>query len=146
MKRIVWPAIAASILVGLFLGIWSVSPYAQTLQPHAFPITASATGTTGVTTATLPATTGLTNYLCGFSIRANANAVVSGQATVTGMVGGTMNFMQFVNINTTGMGNMDINFSVCLPASSASVAIAVNSIAAGTGGITSVTAWGWQIQ
>ena len=80
-------------LIGLLL---SSAAHAQILPPGAIPITISAVGTTGVVTATLPASTSMTTYICGFSIRSNATAAATGNATVTGTVSGTMNFTEWV--------------------------------------------------
>jgi hypothetical protein len=107
------------------------------------PITASATGTTGVTTATLAAAPGQTTYICGLSIRANATAAITGNATVTGTISGTLNFSQFVNATGAEPGKLEMPFIPCIPGSGLNTAIAVNSIASGTAGVVSVTAWGY---
>ena len=106
-------------------------------------VTASATGTTGATTATLPAAPGLTTYMCGFSIDANATAAIAGNATVTGTVSGTLNFTQPVGA-TPAVGTVNRIFNPCVPGNAINTAIAVNSIAPGTAGVVSVTAWGFQ--
>lgn len=130
-------------LIALLL---STAAQAQVLPPGAVPITASAVGTTGVVTATLPAAASMTTFLCGFSIRANATAAATGNATVTGTVSGTMNFTQWAAPLASGIGIVEPPFLECIPGSSINTAIAVNSIAAGSGGVTSVTAWGYQRQ
>jgi len=130
-------------LIGLLL---SSAAHAQILPPGAIPITISAVGTTGVVTATLPASTSMTTYICGFSIRSNATAAATGNATVTGTVSGTMNFTEWVAPLASGIGIVEPPFLDCIPGSSINTAIAVNSIAAGSGGVTSVTAWGYQKQ
>jgi hypothetical protein len=122
-------------------GSVSVTPYPAT----AVPITASATGTTGATTATLTNVTGHTTYICGFSIRANATAAATGNATVTGTISGTLNFTQWTAPNASGVGVTEIPFSPCVPASAISTSIAVVSAAPGTGGVVSVTAWGYSL-
>jgi hypothetical protein len=78
-----------------------------------FPVTASATGTTASVTATLAASVGLTNYICGFSIRANASAAITGNATVTGTFGGTLNFTQWIAPLATGLGVTEEVFIPC---------------------------------
>src|ERR1700682_6151682 len=103
----------------------------------ATPVTASARGTPAATTAPLPAVPGQTTYICGFSIRANATAAVTGNATVTGTVSGTLNFSQFVAATGTDAGKAEITFYPCVSASAANIAIAVNSIASGGGGVVS---------
>ncbi len=109
----------------------------------ATPITASATGTTGATTATLATGGSITTYLCGFSIRANATAAVTGNATVTGTITGTLNFTQWTAPNASGLGITEMIFTPCVPASAVNTAIAVVSAAPGTGGVVSSTAWGY---
>lgn len=104
---------------------------------------ASATGTTGATTATLASQSGKTNFLCGFSIRANATAAATGNATVTGILGGTLNFTQWTAPLATNIGLVEERFSPCLQASGVTTAIAVISAAPGTGGTVSVTADGY---
>jgi hypothetical protein len=108
------------------------------------PETASATGTTAATTATLATSVSTTTYICGFSIRANATAAATGNATVTGVITGTMNFTQWTAPLATGLGVTEETFTPCIPASAANTSIAVVSAAPGTGGVVSVSAWGYQ--
>jgi hypothetical protein len=111
----------------------------------AIPITASATGTTAATTATLAAIPGRTTYLCGLSIRANATAAATGNATVTGTITGTLNFTQWTAPLASGLGITEPSIgSFCIPASGTNQAIAVVSAAPGSGGVVSVSAWGYQ--
>ena len=131
------PALSASTAAIGKVGVGFTS--AQT------PITASATGTTAATTATLAGTSGKTTYLCGFSIRANATAAATGNATVTGTITGTMNFTQWTAPLATGIGITEPNIGhICIPASGTNTGIAVVSAAPGTGGVVSVSAWGYQ--
>lgn len=109
------------------------------------PITASTTGTTGVVTATLAGVAGKTTYISGFVITADATALTTGTATVTGTVTGTLNFVQTVTAVTSGAAVLSIPFNPAIPASAVNTGIAVNSIAAGTGGVTAVSAWGYQL-
>src|SRR5271156_4240915 len=111
----------------------------------AVPLTASATGTTAATTATLTNVTGHTTYICGFSIRANATAAATGNATVTGTITATMNFTQWTAPSASGLGVTEEVFTPCVPASAVSTSIAVVSAAPGTGGVVSVSAWGYSI-
>lgn len=110
----------------------------------ATPITASATGTTAATTATLAASASLKTYLCGFSIRANATAAATANSTVTGSVTGTLNYTQWTAPNASGIGLTEQIFTPCVPSSAVNTAVAVVSAAPGTGGVVSVTAWGYQ--
>jgi hypothetical protein len=111
--------------------------------PRAIPVVASATGTVAVTTATLPASANMITNICGFSIRSTATAAVTGNATVTGT--GTMNFTQAIPASPQ-LGSVDYSFIPCIPGTAINTAIAVNSIAPGSGGIVSVTAWGFQLR
>lgn len=123
-----------------------VIPVAPTPYPAtAVPITASATGTTGATTATLTNVSGHKTYICGFSIRANATAAATGNSTVTGVITGTMNFTQWTAPTASGIGVTEETFSPCIPASAVNISIAVVSAAPGTGGVVSVSAWGYSI-
>jgi hypothetical protein len=112
----------------------------------ATPITATATGTTAATTATLAASGGAPKtYVCGFSIRANATAAATGNATMTGVVTATMNFTQWTAPTASGLGVTEMIFTPCIPSSATNTAIAVVSAAPGTGGVVSVSAWGYQL-
>lgn len=108
-------------------------------------ITASATGTTAATTATLAAAVGKTTYICSMSIRANATAAVTGNATVTGTITGTLNFTQWTAPAASGLGVVEEVFSPCVPGSTTNTGIAVVSAAPGTGGVVSVSASGYQL-
>lgn len=106
-------------------------------------ITISTIGTTAATTATLAGVSAKTTFICGFAISSDATAALAGNATVTGTVSGTLNFIQ--NVGTaTSAGVLTQTFNPCIPASAANTGIVVNSIAAGVGGNTDVTAWGYQ--
>jgi hypothetical protein len=124
-------------------GAWPVAPSPYPLG--AVPITASVTGTTNATTATLTNVTSHTTYICGFSIRANATGAATNNATVTGTITGTLNFTQWTAPLASGIGVTEEMFSPCIPASAVSTSIAVVSGAPGSGGVVSVTAWGYSI-
>jgi hypothetical protein len=110
----------------------------------ATPFTVSATGTTDITTATIQANSGLVIYLCGFSIRANATVATNGMASVTGLVSGTLSFVQWTAASVSGVGVIEPPFgSICIPASGTNVAVSIASAATGAGGMVSVTAWGF---
>lgn len=121
--------------------VGSTGPYPSGATPY----TATATGTTGATTATLTGAMSLTTYICGFSIRANATAAATGNATVTGTITGTLNFTQWTAPNASGLGIAEMIFAPCVPASTTNTDIAVVSAAPGTGGVVSVTAWGYKL-
>lgn len=118
----------------------SASPF----PTGATPITASATGTTLATVATLAAVSGKTTYIAGFTITATATAAVAGAATTAGTVTGSLNYFQGVGVATAPQ-NLSQNFNPPIPASAANTAITVTSAAAGVGGNTAVTAWGYQL-
>ncbi len=118
-------------------------PILVVLQPTT-QITISATGTTGATVATLAATSGKTTYICGFSITSDATALIDAAATVSGVVTGTMTYLQTVGAVASGASQLNQTFSPCLPANASNTTIVVTSAAAGTGGHTNVNAWGYQ--
>lgn len=123
------------------IGTVSQLPYPSGATPY----TATATGTTGATTATLAGASSVTTYLCGFSIRANATAAATGNATVTGVITATLNFTQWTAPNASGIGVTEMVFNPCIPASGTNQSVAVVSAAPGTGGVVSVTAWGYKL-
>jgi hypothetical protein len=113
-----------------------------------FPIGAtavrgSATGTTAATAASLAATSGKTNFVCGISIRANATAAATGNATMSDGTS-TLNFTQWTAPAASGLGVIEQIFTPCRPASGANVAWTATSAAPGTGGVVSVAIWGYQ--
>ena len=110
--------------------------------PGSSPFTISATGTTAITAATIPATSG-SIYVCGFSIRANATAAANGVATITGLTGGTLSFQQFVAPLASGIGVVEPVIGYCL-AGINNTAVVISSIAPGAGGGVTVTAWGYR--
>jgi hypothetical protein len=129
-------------------GAASMTPVQVNPTPYpatAVPITASATGTTTATTATLTNVTSHTTYICGFSIRANATGAATNNATVTGTITGTLNFTQWTAPLASGLGVTEEVFSPCIPASAVSTSIAIVSGAPGSGGVVSVTAWGYSL-
>jgi hypothetical protein len=111
----------------------------------AVPITASATGTTGATTATLTNVSGHTTYICGYSVRANATAATTVANTVTGVITATMTHEMWVAPAASGLGVDEQIFTPCIPASAVSTSIGVVSGAPGSGGLVSVTAWGYSL-
>ena len=133
------PVVIASNQSTLPTGLVSQYPTGAT------PLTASATGTTAATTATLAGAVGKTTFVCGYSIRANASAAATGNATVTGTITGTLNFTQWTAPNASGIGINEQIFTPCVPASTTNTGIAVVSAAPGTGGVVSSTAWGYQL-
>lgn len=145
-----------SVLLLLFLGGLS-SAQAQRVCPDPFntapctPITASATGSTGAITATLPAATGKTTYICGFYYT-GTNATAANPATtvtITGTIGGSLSFGFPTLAAAAAVPNtipIDEEFIPCIAASAPSTAIAVNGPALGAGAtLATVSAWGFQL-
>jgi hypothetical protein len=129
---------------GVSIPVIPSSQYPGNATSAAAPITASATGTTGATTATLAGVASKTTFICGFTITSDATAALAGTATVTGTITGTLNYIQNVG-GATAAGILTQSFTPCIPANAANTGIAINSVAAGTGGATAVTAWGYQL-
>lgn len=146
-----------NILILCFLGFALTPAQAQRVCPDPFdtkpctPITASATGTTGATTATLPAVSGKTTYICGFQFM-GTNATAANPATnvtITGTISGTLNFgyptlaAAATVANTPPVGEV---FTPCIQASAINSAIVVNGPALGAGAtLVTVSAWGYQL-
>lgn len=107
-------------------------------------VTASATGTTAATTATLPTTSGKLTYICGFTIRANATAAATADATLTNTASGTMHFTQWTAPLASGIGEIRETFTPCIPANATNTNIFAVSAAPGSGGVVSVAAWGFE--
>jgi hypothetical protein len=129
--------IAIAAIALCLLGFFSPAK-AQMACPNPFvagqpctPITASATGSTGAITATLPAVAGMTTYICGFYFT-GTNATAANTATtvtITGTIGGTMNFGFPTLAAAATVPNtlpLDEEFIPCIAASAFNSAIAVN--------------------
>jgi len=102
----------------------------------------SATGMTGAISTTLAAVASVTEYVCGFSIRANATAAATGNATLSdGTI--TLNFTQWTAPNASGVGVSEQIFLPCRPASAVNTAWTLTSAPPGTGGVVSVAMWGY---
>jgi hypothetical protein len=147
--------VVAALLL-LFLGGLS-SAQAQRVCPDPFnvapctPITASATGSTGAITATLPAVVGKTTYICGFYYT-GTNATAANPATnvtITGTIGGTMNFAFPTLAAAATVPNtipIDEEFIPCIAASVVNTAIVMNGPPLGAGAtLATVSAWGFQL-
>lgn len=114
------------------------------LPTGATQLTASGTGTTTATTATLAGVSGKTTYICSFTINSTATAGITGTATITGTLSGTMSFIQGVG-TSPAVSMLTVPFTPCIPASAANTDLVVHSVAASTGGQTSVIANGFQL-
>lgn len=126
-------------------GAGNLAPSSINGYPNgATPVTISAVGTTGAVVATLPGVASKTTYISGFNITSDATASVAGTATITGTISGTMSFRQGAGV-TPAIASTGVDFNFPIPASAVNTAIVVTSVAAGTGGNTTVTAWGFQL-
>lgn len=151
MRKLIAP------LLFLLAVLCAVPAQAQQACPDPFsargactPITASATGTTGATTATLPAVSGKTTYICGFYfVGTNATAATASSVTITGTISGTMNFGYPTLASGATVPNtipVEEEFIPCVAASAINTAIVVNGPALGAGAtLTTVTAWGYYL-
>jgi hypothetical protein len=137
-----------ALLLGLLGSLCGVA-YAQVVTVKPFPeggqtnnLTASATFTTGASSATLTGGAGRWTYLCGFTVTsAGTTTPTSGTVTVTGTVTATMNFT-YVYVSS-GQGILGIAFPGCISSSAINTSIVVNTPAGGAGTTGSVTAWGY---
>lgn len=121
------------------------SQYPGNATAAAVPVTATATGTTAATVATIPAVAGKTAYICGFTITADATALAVGTAVVSGTISGSLSYLQGIFAVTSGASDLTKTFNPCIPASAANTAIVVTSAAAGTGGNTIVNVQGYYL-
>jgi len=142
----IWTAGATSVdpVVDLNGNVCTTGGDAAQLPTGATALTASATGTTLATPVEFAATASVTNYVCGFSIRANATGAATGNATLAGTVVGTMNFTQWTAPLASGIGTIEQTFYPCIPASAVNTALTLTSAAPGAGGTVSVTMWGYR--
>jgi hypothetical protein len=104
----------------------------------------SDTGTTAATSSVLPGVAATTQYVCGFSVRANATAAATGNSTISDGTW-TLNFTQWTAPNASGVGVTEMIFQPCKPASAQNTAITLTSAAAGAGGVTSTAIWGYRV-
>lgn len=135
-------------LLALLLSLLAAPAIAQVGTGNGYPlgatpIEATVTGTTTSVTATLAASATQRTWICGFNISSDATAGTSTNATVTGAATTPLNFVQPTGALTSPAAPLAVNFSPCIPSSAVNTAIAVVSGAPGSGGIISVTAWGF---
>lgn len=123
----------------------SLGSFSSQYPSGAVPITATATGTTAATVATLSGSAGKTTYITGFTITSNATALATGTAVVSGTVSGSLSYLQTILASTNGTSDLTKSFNPAIPASATNTAIVVTSAAAGTGGNTIVNAQGYQL-
>jgi hypothetical protein len=143
MKRL---SIAFALLLGLVS--WAIAQTALVSQlptgTNVFNTTASNTFTTGSSSAAIAAKSGQWTYLCGFVVTtAGTTPAALGNVTVTGTVGGTMNY-EYLFVSS-GQGILGIAFGPgCIQSASTATPITVNVPASGgSGTVGAVTAWGF---
>jgi len=104
----------------------------------------SNTGTTAATSTTLAADAAKTEYVCWISIRANATAAATGNATLSDGTK-TFNFTQWTAPTASGLGVTEEVFNPCIPATAVNTAWTLTSAAPGTGGVVSVSIGGFKL-
>lgn len=123
---------------------WGGSATGTGFPNNSIPLTASATGTTGAISATLPGVTGKTTFICGFTLTSGGTTTaLVATATITGTIGGTMSYVYVFAAGAQGL--FGIAFPNCIPASAQNTAIVVNQPAGGTATVAAVSAWGYQL-
>lgn len=129
------------LIAVLFSLLCALPAFGQTatLQQRAVVVTGNATGTTGAVVATLPATAGLTTYICGFHIDSTGSGAF-GPITLAGIVNGPMVFQGTAGANN----NPNQTFWPCLPATAANTTITITTTADGTATAVDVNSWGYQ--
>lgn len=125
--------------------IVTLSPNSGAANPfpsNALPVTAVGTGTTGAVTATMAATPGKTNFICGLQVSALGGTATVGPITVTGLAGGNTLTFQMASLAS---GNfLVVPFSPCFPASAVNTAIAAATTADGTASAVDVNILGYR--
>lgn len=115
----------------------------------AFNVVSSSSGNkaAAVATATLPASATQVTFICGFSATgAGATAATAVNATVTGVIGGTMTYVFAVptGVDVPAQG-LNVNFYPCVPGTSINTAIVVSMPSLGAGNAhAAMVAWGYQ--
>lgn len=107
-------------------------------------VTASGTGSSSSFLTTLAGTSGKTTYLCGFSARALATAASNGQLTVSNTITANMSYLQWIAPLASGIGIVEEVYNPCVPATGTNTGIGIGTANPGSGGVQSVSAWGYQ--
>lgn len=123
---------------------WQSSQYPTSSGQAPTPSIASATGTTAATVATLAAGgAGLFTFLCGIDIAADATAATEGNATIVSNAVTLMTIRQSVAALANGTAHTTLTFTPCIEGNATNKSIVITSAAAGSGGNTTVNAWGY---
>jgi hypothetical protein len=133
---------SASVPVTLASDQGAIGPLSSQYPGTASAVEVSTTGTTAATAATMPAVSGKTNYVCGFTITADATALATGTAVLSGLTN-SLSYLQTIAAVANGAGDLTKNFNPCIPASATNTAIVITSAAAGVGGNTIVNIQGY---
>jgi|SRR5580700_9794283 hypothetical protein len=116
--------------------------------PLGTAVVVSSTGAATAQNQTLPAVSGKTNYLSGFTITGlGATAAASIQVTTTGLASGQLTFTLPIPAGVTvGVSPLTVKFNPPLPASGTNVAIVVSCPSFGSGNtVQSSSAWGFVV-
>jgi hypothetical protein len=147
MRRFLAVAFLLALVSAAFAQSWTTpGPSSGTGYPvGAFPVTSSATGSTGAVVATLPAAVGKTTYLCGAYVTGNTTTTANvTTVTVANTISGSLVF-GVAHPVTPALGNSFLpDLTPCIPANALNTAITVTSAADAAGVSVSVTAWGYQ--
>jgi hypothetical protein len=133
---------SASVPVTLASDQGAIGALSSQYPGTATAVEVSATGTTAATAATMPAVSGKTNYVCGFTITADASALATGTAALSGLTN-SLSYLQTIVAVASGTSDLTKTFNPCLPASATNTAIVITSAAAGVGGNTIVNIQGY---
>ena len=111
-------------------------------------VTASNTAGAGLANSvTINGGTGVTTYITGFNITSHAPAGVVGTSatpvTLTGLIGGTLNF-HFVE-NLTYGGELTVQFPMPIPAASVGGNVSLNLPVIASGAVSAVALYGFQL-
>ena len=115
----------------------------------AFAVVSSSSGNkaAAVATTTLAASTTQLTFICGFSATgAGATAATAVNATITGVIGGTMTYVFAVpaGVDVPAQG-LSVQFYPCIPTTAINTAIIVSMPSLGTGNAhAAMVAWGYQ--
>lgn len=136
-------------LLGAALALALVSRADAQTGAFQYPVSGSSGNVAAATaTATLPAATGLTTKITGFEITAgSATAAACVNATVTGVIGGTMTYVFCTTTAPAQPQPLIVQFNPPFPATSVGVAIVVSMPSLGSGNANAaIVAHGFQQQ
>jgi hypothetical protein len=126
------------------------TPISNATRPYGSTVVGSTSGNVAAASAvaTLPAVSGKTNYIEGFTITgAGATGASNVVATLTGLLGGTNSYIVTAPAGvTTAIQALTVVFDTARPASAANTAIVVTLPSLGAGNTHAcVNAWGFVV-